>query len=100
MSGCNLEKFFDDIPSVIRTIPKVKATYCTIYRENSVRLRKQFFSDDFIQMLWAKYTSTDKASINTYLKQLDESGHRELLLSDIRDVSEQTGFDVLPADRL
>ena len=51
-------------------------------------------------MLWAKYTSTDKASINTYLKQLDESGHRELLLSDIRDVSEQTGFDVLPADRL
>ena len=40
VSGCNLEKFFDDIPAVIKTIPKVKATYCTIYRENSVRLRK------------------------------------------------------------
>ena len=76
MSGSNLEKFFDDIPAVIKTIPKIKPTYCTIYRENSVKLRKQYFSDDFIQMLWAKYTSTDKTSIATYLKQLDEGGHR------------------------
>lgn len=100
VSGCNLEKFFEDIPAVLKNISKVKATYCTIYRENSVKLRQQFFSDEFIQMLWAKYTSADSASIASYLKQLDESGHRELLLSDIRDVSDQTQFDVLPADRL
>ena len=100
MSGCNLEKFFEDVPAVLKNIPKVKPTYCTIYRENSIRLRKQFFSDEFIQILWSRYTSVDKGSIASYMQQLESSGHKELLLSDIRDVSDQTNFEVLPADRL
>ena len=78
----------------------MKPTYCTIYRENSIKLRKQFFSDEFIQILWTRYTEVDKLSVAQYLSTLDESGHKELLLSDIRDVSDQTNFDVLPADRI
>ena len=47
-----------------------------------------------------KYTVVSKSSIDAYLKELEKSGHRELLLSDIRDISDETNFELLPAERM
>jgi len=44
----NLERFFKDVPSLVLNIDLSKDIYCTIFRENSFKLRSQFFSDKFI----------------------------------------------------
>lgn len=44
----NLESFFKDVPPLSEKINKSKDIYCTIFRENSFKLRKSFFSDKFI----------------------------------------------------
>ena len=48
VSGGRLESFFESVPPLVEHIKKTKAIYSTIFRENSIKLRKEFFSDKFI----------------------------------------------------
>ena len=58
--------FFDAFAR--NAIPKSKANCYIIYRKNTAKVRKQFFSDKFIQILWKKYTINYKECIMTYLQ--------------------------------
>ena len=63
MSSSNLEKFFESIPAVIKNVADAKPIFCAIFRENSIVLRKKFFSDKIVQILWARFTVIDKSMI-------------------------------------
>ena len=38
-SAANLHKFFEGVPALQRNLPRLKPIFCTVFRENSIKLR-------------------------------------------------------------
>lgn len=47
-SASNLHKFFEGVPALQRNLPRLKPVFCTIFRENSIKLRQKFFREELI----------------------------------------------------
>ena len=47
-SFSNLDKFFNGLPSVQKSLPVIKQIFCRIFRENSIKLRVKFFSNELV----------------------------------------------------
>ena len=52
-SAANLNKCFMCIPKLQSEIPKLRPLFSKIFRENSIKLRQAFFSNELIRYLWA-----------------------------------------------
>jgi len=57
-----------------------------------------------VQLLWKKYVDADWTDITNYLRQLKEQETDQkvskVLIADIRHISDQVNFEILPADLL
>ena len=53
----NLTKYFTCMPEMQRQIPRLKSIFSKIFRENSIRMRFDFFSDELIRLLWPTYVA-------------------------------------------
>ena len=69
-SAGNLSQFFSTSEKIKPYLDDLKSIFCTVFRENSVRLRKRFFKDALIQHLWQRFLKSENLFIRNYLKQL------------------------------
>ena len=57
-----------------------------------------------MQLLWAKYIEADQGDIANYLRQLKEQESdqkvQKVLIADIRHISDQVNFEILPSSLL
>lgn len=57
-----------------------------------------------MQLLWKKYVQVDGAEISNYLQQLKEQDTDQkvskVLVADIRHISDQVHFEILPTELL
>ena len=44
--------------------------YCKIFRENSIKLRIQLFSNELMQCVWRLYVQDEAVQIRAYLQKL------------------------------
>ena len=99
-----MNKFFDGVPAIQKNIPRLKPIFCTIFRENSIKLRQKFFKHELICILWRNYVASEAKEIRDYLVQLREqdTDQREakVLINDIRRLSDYTNFEIFPAELL
>lgn len=103
-SSANLEKALICIPKLQKQIPKLKPLFSKIFRENSIRLRMNFFSHELIQHLWAQYTFDECKEIKNYIMKLRESrpyqGQMEVLLRDVLTLSQRLNYQILRPEHL
>ena len=65
-SASNLTKFFMCIPELQSQIPRLKPLFSKIFRENSIKLRMDFFSNDLVRYLWSQYIFDENKEIKAY----------------------------------
>lgn len=65
----NLMSRFHLIPNK-SILQRLKTNFCQLFRENSAPLRKSFFSEPLIQILWPLFIETERLAINHYLQSL------------------------------
>ena len=69
-SSNNLSKFFNGVPELQKNLPRLKPVFCTVFRENSIKLRKKFFAEELVQILWRNYIQSQSDELRRYLTQL------------------------------
>ena len=69
-SSNNLSKFFNGVPELQKNLARLKPVFCTVFRENSIKLRKKFFAEELVQILWRNYVQTESSELKRYLTQL------------------------------
>lgn len=69
-SASNLHKFFLYLPKLRENIDKLKPLFCKVFRENSVRLRTQLFSNELMRYIWRRFTLDEGAAIKSYISKL------------------------------
>lgn len=98
-STSNLEKFFICVPKMQEEIPKLKPIFSKIFRENSIKLRLEFFSNELIQEIWSQYMLDESHQIRSYIAKLRETqpyqGQVEVLMRDILALSQRLNFQIL-----
>ena len=98
-SADKLFQFFKTSKQIKPYLSDLKTNFCTVFRENSVRLRKRFLQDKLVQHMWQRFLESEGTFIRNYLKMLrhqDQMGKAyKVLLSDILSVSHEIGFEVL-----
>ena len=67
-SASNLNKFFTCTPMLQKEIPRLKPLFSKIFRENSIKLRIDFFSNELIRCIWARYIIDESKEIKAYFK--------------------------------
>ena len=72
-STTNLSKFFVCIPKLQKELFHLQPLFSKIFRENSIRLRKDFFSHDLVRYLWAQYIFDENIEIKAYVGRLRKS---------------------------
>ena len=72
-SADNLAKCFTCIPKLQKEIPRLRPLFSKIFRENSIKLRSAFFSNELIRYLWAQYTRDERQEIKEYVMSLRNS---------------------------
>lgn len=72
-SAGKLSKYFEHSHLMKPHIFELKQSYCSVFRENSVYLRRRFFGDELIRLLWSKYNELKRELINDYFEELREN---------------------------
>lgn len=75
-------------------IYRLKQTYCQLFRENSAVLRRSFFSEALVQLLWPRFIEGERESVNHYLQSLQVK-QRQTLIMDTIEISHDTRFNIL-----
>ena len=88
----NLFGRFDKV-SVRDQLPRIRSTFCQVFRENSSPLRRKFFKEPLIKILWPKYIEHQGDAINQYWKSLHPK-QRQTLEIDAQDISSDISFPV------
>ena len=63
----NLGAFFANVKEIKPSLPSLSHIFCKIFRENSIRLRREFFRSDLVQHMWRKYYTVRSHEIKSYL---------------------------------
>ena len=61
------------IPKLQGQIAHLKPLFSKIFRENSIKMRIDFFSDELIRCLWTQYIFDENHEIKTYMRRLRDS---------------------------
>ena len=69
----NLEKFFLGIPLIKKELAYLDPLFSKIFRENSIKLRKDFFSNDLVQYLWSHFLFDQSTQVKDYIRHLKSS---------------------------
>ena len=95
-SSANLTKAFAALPRIQAQLPRLRMVYCKIFRENSIKLRIQLFSNELMQCVWMLYAHDEAAEIRAYLSKLREVDPNlfqlTTLLKDITLISQLVSF--------
>lgn len=62
-SAANLTKAFEALPLIQKHLPRLRMVYCKVFRENSIKLRTQLFSNELMQCVWMLYAHDEAAEI-------------------------------------
>ena len=54
-SSAGLKKFFICIPKLQNQLSRLTPLFSKIFRENSIKLRKEFFANELVRYLWTRY---------------------------------------------
>ena len=103
-SAANLNKFFMCVPKLQQEIPRLKPLFCKVFRENSIRMRMEFFSNELMRCIWTQYIFDESAQIKAYINKLRSAhpyqGQLETLLKDTMNLSQRLNFQVLLPEHL
>ena len=69
----NLNKFFISIPQIQSELAVLKPLFSKIFRENSIKLRKKFFSNELVQYLWSHFLFDQNTQVKEYIRRLRTS---------------------------
>ena len=69
-SASNLKMFFEGAPDVLKFVDDLKPLFCTVFRENSMKLRRRFFTDPLLKHMWARFRDEEALFIKNYIKSL------------------------------
>ena len=58
-SSTGLKKFFICIPELQKQLARLTPLFSKIFRENSIKLRKEFFANEIVRYLWSRYISDE-----------------------------------------
>lgn len=72
---------------------RLKRNYCVIFRENSAAMRRAFFQEPLIQLLWPRFLKKEGYKIKSYLETLAPIP-RDTLLRDVQIVQMSLSFPV------
>lgn len=100
--GSNLIKFFDRCPEIMDNLKQLKPMFCTIFRENSIKLRRRLFQEPLMRHLWEMFRTNKGDLIKEYISSLrtkeseDVRTASNVLLSDIMNIEQDAGIKILP----
>jgi len=95
----NMQKALQNLPQVQANLPHLLANFCSVFRENSKRIRASFFSNELIQLMWSRYIHAEGEYIANYLNELinveDKRSEACVLLKDILVLSNRLNYEIL-----
>ena len=95
----NMHEALRRMPRIRANLNMLLAKFCAIFRDNSSRMRADFFSDPLVQFMWQRYISWEAEFITNYFSELIEvKGKRSeaaILLRDIVNLSTRVNFEIL-----
>ena len=78
--------------------------FSKIFRENSIKLRKEFFANELVRYLWSRYISNERNELKDYINRLRKTvpyqGHVEILVGDILALQQDMDFTILKPEHL
>lgn len=66
----NLNRALRNLPRVCANLPRLISNFCSVFRENSKRIRASFFSNELIQLMWTRYIYAESEYVANYLSEL------------------------------
>ena len=100
----NMNRALVNLPRVRANLARLLINFSCVFRENSKRIRAQFFSDELIQLMWRKYIDAEGDYIANYLSELINVEGKQseacILLKDILVLSNRLNFEILRPELL
>lgn len=100
----NLEKFFQAVPDLSSELATLKPIFSRIFRENSIKLRMQFFANELIRHLWAQFINEKSKEVRKFFKNLKKTspylGQVEVLLSDVLMLQQALNCQLIKPEHL
>lgn len=92
----NMHRSLQNLPRVKQNLPRLLSTFCSVFRENSKRIRFQFFRNELVQHMWTRYIYAESEYVAQYLAELinveDKQSEACVLLKDILVLSNRLNF--------
>ena len=100
----NMHKALENFPRVRANLPRVLSVFCSVFRENSKRVRLLFFQNELVQVLWSRYICSERRYISKYFSEIinveGKQSHADVLLKDILIISNRLNFQVINPELL
>ena len=86
----------------MENLKHLKPVYCTVFRENSIKLRRRLFQEPLMRHLWEIFRIDKGDLIKEYIASLrskdsdDVRTASNVLLSDIMNIEHDVGIKILP----
>jgi hypothetical protein len=83
-------------------LKQLKPLFCTVFRENSIKLRRRLFQEPLMRHLWEMFRTDKDDLINEYLVSLrgkdtdDVRTATSVLLTDITNIELDLDIKILP----
>ena len=98
----SMDHALQDMPRVRASLNRLLTKFCSIFRDNSKRLRLSFFSDALVQFMWTRYIDAESDFIASYLSELinvrGKQSEAATLLKDVMVLSCRLNFEILRPD--
>lgn len=95
----NMHNSLQNLPQVQANLPRLLTNFCSVFRENSKRIRASFFSNELVQLMWTRYIYAESEYVANYLNELinveDKRSEACVLLKDILVLSNRLNFEIL-----
>ena len=99
-----MEKGLNKMPRVRANLPLLIEPFCTVFRENSKRVRAIFFDNDLVRFMWSHYIHADEPQIANFFADMINVKERQseagTLLKDILVLSKRLNFQILHSELL
>mmetsp|Transcript_25419 Transcript_25419/g.31801 ORF Transcript_25419/g.31801 Transcript_25419/m.31801 type:complete len:112 (+) Transcript_25419:309-644(+) len=100
----NMNRALQNMPRVRANLNHLVSIFCSVFRENSKRIRASFFNNELVQLMWSKYIQSESEYIANYLAELinveGKQSEAYILLKDILVLSNRLNFQILKPELL
>mmetsp|Transcript_4195 Transcript_4195/g.5591 ORF Transcript_4195/g.5591 Transcript_4195/m.5591 type:complete len:112 (-) Transcript_4195:157-492(-) len=100
----NMNRALQNMPRVRANLNHLVSIFCSVFRENSKRIRASFFNNELVQLMWSKYIHSESEYIANYLAELinveGKQSEAYILLKDILVLSNRLNFQILKPELL